>query len=121
MFHLYTSPGRRDHKDHESLHKHDREEALQCEVCVQLWKQLDQVIDSTEGIKLDSATVHLMENKQAWIEDAERGSKHLDRHFVSELSTSNADKLHPGGKSFPWRHRFLLWQQSRNVESSAPS
>lgn len=51
VFHLYISPGWRDHKDHESLHKHDREEALQCEVCVQLWKQLDQVIDSTEGTK----------------------------------------------------------------------
>lgn len=36
--------GWRDHQDHESLHKHDREEALQCEVCIQLWNQLDQVI-----------------------------------------------------------------------------
>lgn len=42
-----TLSGRRDHKDHESLHKHDREEALQCEVSVQLWNQLDQVIDLT--------------------------------------------------------------------------
>lgn len=38
-------PGRRDHQDHESLHKHDCEETLQCEVCVQLWNQLDQVIN----------------------------------------------------------------------------
>ena len=65
------------------------------------------------GHETDSATVHLMENKQAWIEDAEGGSKHFDRHFVSELSTSNADKLHLGGKSFPWRRKFLSWQKSQ--------
>lgn len=38
-------PGWRDHKDHESLHKHDCEEALQCEVCLQLREQLDQMTD----------------------------------------------------------------------------
>lgn len=48
-------PGWRDHKDHESLHKHDCEEALQCEVCLQLWEQLDQVIGQDTGcIQLQS-------------------------------------------------------------------
>lgn len=58
-----TLAGWRDHKDHEGLHKHDREEALQCEVCIQLWHQLDQVIDLT-GDQMYSATVHLTDNKK---------------------------------------------------------
>ncbi len=53
---LCASAGWRDHKDYESLHKHDREEALQREVRVQLWKQLDQMIDLT-GRKMHSAAV----------------------------------------------------------------
>lgn len=44
FYFICTSAGWRDHKDHESLHKHDREEALQREVGIQLRKQLDQVI-----------------------------------------------------------------------------
>lgn len=48
-------PGWRDHEDHESLHKHDSEEALQCEVGLQLWEQLDQVIRQDTGcIQLQS-------------------------------------------------------------------
>lgn len=80
------SPGWRDHKDHESLYKHDREEALQCEVCLQLWKQLDQVIDCT-GHNTDTATIHLNHNKQEWTEDVEmrRGTNHSDRNCTAEL------------------------------------
>lgn len=44
------SPGWRDHKDHESLHKHDREEALQREVGLQLRQQLDQVMAGDETV-----------------------------------------------------------------------
>lgn len=42
MFHRIA--GWRDHQDHEGLHQHDREEAMQREVCVQLWKLLDQMM-----------------------------------------------------------------------------
>lgn len=70
--------GWRDHKDHESLHKHDCEEALQREVCVQLWYKLDQMIELT-GRKMHSATVRPTDNKQARREDggSARGSKHF--------------------------------------------
>lgn len=51
-------PGWRDHKDHESLHKHDREEAVQCEVGLQLRQQLDQVMagDETVGKRSQAPT-----------------------------------------------------------------
>lgn len=42
---ICTLVGGRDHQDHESLHQHDSEEAVQCEICVQLRHHLDQVMD----------------------------------------------------------------------------
>lgn len=61
-------PGRRDHKDHESLHQHDREEALQCQVCLQFWEQLDQMMD-TAGSQIWWKN---HEKQQMWRESAEK-------------------------------------------------
>lgn len=47
---LPVLPGWRDHKDHESLHQHDRKEALQREVGLQLRQQLDQVMAGGETV-----------------------------------------------------------------------
>lgn len=111
-----TLPGWRDHKDHESLHKHDREEALQREVCVQLWKQLDQVIDLA-GHKMYSAAVHPTENEQTWRGDAEKCSENFNIHCVSELLTGNTEKLHSEGKR--WKKVGTLKHLSRVVLSGA--
>lgn len=48
---LLVLPGWRDHKDHESLHQHDCEEALQREVGLQLRQQLDQVMAGGEAAR----------------------------------------------------------------------
>lgn len=76
-------PGWWDHKDHESLHKHDREEALQCEVCLQFWEQLDQMIDMA-GHQI------ITERKQTWREGAEKrleSRKHRDSVLIDKLHT----------------------------------
>lgn len=101
-----TFPGWRDNKDHESLHKHDCKEAVQREVCVQLWKQLDQVIDCTGH----RGNVHLNYNEQERREDVmRRGTTYFDRDDVSDLLTGYVAKQTNSIQKYSFLKTLKLW------------